>query len=77
MTNVPGNRTATRPVLDKPTVSTETVRHEPFCLPQDGQDGPRIEQYPGSRGDGPGAVPLLITRCIECGAQKHEEKFNG
>lgn len=74
MTNTPGNRTAVRPVLNRPRTSADMVRHEDYCQPQAGEDEPRIEQYPGSRGEGPGAVPLLITRCIECGAQKHEEK---
>jgi len=45
------------------TKTETTVRHEDFCV----TDEPRIERYT----DRNGAAPLVVTRCLDCGATKY------
>ncbi len=50
---------------------TEKIQHEPWCGPQPGEPGPRIESFRAERSDENGRVTSrpLVVRCIECAAQ--------
>lgn len=53
------------------------IRHEEFCLPRPGADGPRVESYPYLADDlatGRSRPVAMVTRCIECGATSYENK---
>jgi hypothetical protein len=56
---------------------TDKVRHEEFCLPREGEKGPRIESYV-HMGDDPKTgrtVPTHdVTRCLECGATNYQPR---
>jgi hypothetical protein len=59
------------PQLVKTAPVLEEVRHEYFCLPQEGADAPRIEGYPYYVDDpatGRSVPAVYVTRCVECGA---------
>jgi hypothetical protein len=54
------------------------LRHEPFCLPQPGTDGPRIERYPYMTDDpatGRSVPTHDVQRCLECGAATYTRRF--
>lgn len=53
------------------------IRHEEFCLPRPGADGPRVESYPYLADDvasGRSRPVATVTRCIECGATHYDQK---
>lgn len=55
--------------------SKPSVRHEDFCLPRPGEEGPRVESYPYLADDpatNRSRVVARVTRCVECGATTYE-----
>lgn len=57
--------------------SESKIRHEEFCLPRPGEDGPRVESYSYLADDpksGRSQPTAQVTRCIECGATHYEFK---
>lgn len=53
------------------------IRHEEFCLPRPGEDGPRVESYSYLGDDlksGRSRPVAQVTRCIECGATYYDHK---
>lgn len=57
--------------------SESKIRHEEFCLPRPGEDGPRVESY-SHLGDDPTtgrSRPIArVTRCLECGATHYDKE---
>jgi hypothetical protein len=56
---------------------TDKVRHEEFCLPREGEKGPRIESYVHMGDDpktGRTAPTHDVTRCLECGATIYQPR---
>ena len=56
---------------------TDKVRHEEFCLPREGEKGPRIESYVHMGDDpktGRTAPTHDVTRCMECGATNYKPR---
>jgi len=53
----------------------DKIRHEEFCLPRPGEDGPRVESYSYLEDDlksGRSRPVAQVTRCIECGATQYD-----
>ena len=52
------------------------VRHEDFCTPRPGAEGPRLESYL-AYGDDPGTgrshPTHKVERCLECGAANYQQ----
>ena len=56
---------------------TDKVRHEDFCLPREGEKGPRIESYVHMGDDpasGRSAPTHDVIRCLECGAATYKAR---
>ena len=52
-------------------MTTDNIRHAPFCMAQPGESGPRIESFRSERTNANGVVIScpVIPRCVECGEQ--------
>lgn len=58
-----------------PTKTVSKVRHEEFCTPRPGEDGPRIENYLHFADDvatGRSRPVARVTRCLDCGATHYD-----
>ncbi len=51
---------------------TDTLDHEPFCLPRPGETEPRTESYRADQYDEHGRLIArpLVERCVECGTHR-------
>ena len=63
------------------TTTPPSFKHEEFCLPRPGEDGPRMETYrqPKYAADGiTQAGTVEVCRCIECGAACYDgRRYDG
>lgn len=60
---------------ETPMSLTDTLIHEPYCLPRPGEDTARVERYTQPRYDQGGTRVLAyvsVVRCIECGASSYD-----
>jgi len=56
------------------------LRHEIFCLPRPGADGPRLESYDAPRygEDGTTHIGVVqVVRCQECGSATYDGVSRG
>lgn len=65
------------PATQTHATQAEKIRHEEFCTPRPGNDGPRIESYDHLVDDlesGRSRPAFKVTRCMECGAAYYDPK---